>query len=396
MKYLILGAGPAGLSFAQALRDCGCTDFLVLEAEKEAGGLCRSVYVDGYELDIGGGHFLDMKRADVLNFLLRFIPFSEWNCYKRDSQIEIFGSRLHHPFEANIWELPAELQNRYLDSIRVAGCNTAAEEPKFFTNWIRWKLGDAIADDYMIPYNQKIFGSDLDMLGTYWLDKLPNVSYEETLISCKEHHAHGKQPGHTTFLYPKRYGYGELWRRMADSLFQHVKYNKKVDIVDFDNRTVHCLDGSSYTADRIIVTVPWVSFCGYPEWVDEYVKKLRYSSITVDYYGGQLNTSAQWVYYPDSELSYHRILVRHNFSAGRGYWTETNSERVKETSAIFTYRNEYAYPENTVDKPIAMKELLTYAESKSFYGLGRWGEWEHYNSDVVVMRAVNLANKLEG
>lgn len=28
------------------------------------------------------------------------------------------------------------------------------------------------------------------------------------------------------------------------------------------------------------------------------------------------------------------------------------------------------------------------------YGLGRWGEWEHYNSDVVVERAVDLANKL--
>ena len=43
-------------------------------------------------------------------------------------------------------------------------------------DWIYWKLGDKIADDYMIPYNQKIFNKELNELGTYWLEKLPNVS----------------------------------------------------------------------------------------------------------------------------------------------------------------------------------------------------------------------------
>ena len=42
MKYLILGAGPAGLSFANRLKQKGITNFLILEKEKTAGGLCRS------------------------------------------------------------------------------------------------------------------------------------------------------------------------------------------------------------------------------------------------------------------------------------------------------------------------------------------------------------------
>ena len=69
MKYLILGAGPAGLSFANRLLQLGETDFLVLEKEFEAGGLCRSADVDGAPLDIGGGHFLDVRRPDVTKFL---------------------------------------------------------------------------------------------------------------------------------------------------------------------------------------------------------------------------------------------------------------------------------------------------------------------------------------
>ena len=57
MKYLILGAGPAGLSVAAKLKQYGEKSFLVLEKEQEAGGLCRSTTVDNAPFDIGGGHF---------------------------------------------------------------------------------------------------------------------------------------------------------------------------------------------------------------------------------------------------------------------------------------------------------------------------------------------------
>ena len=83
-KYLILGAGPAGLSFANRLLEKGENDFLVLEKESEAGGLCRSEEVDGSPLDIGGGHFLDVRRPKVNEFLFRFMPEEEWDKYDRD------------------------------------------------------------------------------------------------------------------------------------------------------------------------------------------------------------------------------------------------------------------------------------------------------------------------
>ena len=61
--YLVLGAGPAGLSFACHMLELTGKEktLLVLEKEQEAGGLCRSAMVDGAPLDIGGGHFLDVK-----------------------------------------------------------------------------------------------------------------------------------------------------------------------------------------------------------------------------------------------------------------------------------------------------------------------------------------------
>ena len=52
--------------------------------------------------------------------------------------------------------------------------------------------------------------------------------------------------------------------------------------------------------------------------------------------------------------------------------------------------NEYAYPLNTADKPGIMKKLLGWTKERQVYGLGRWGEHAHYNSDVVVELAREL------
>lgn len=399
MKYLILGAGPSGLTLANRLKQMGETSFFVLEKEKEAGGLCRSTQVDGSPFDIGGGHFLDVRRPKVNEFLFQFMPEEEWEKFDRDSRIAVNGDVISHPIEANIWQMKLENQVEYLKSIAVAGCNLKEEMPQEFVSWIYWKLGDKIAENYMIPYNQKMFGEDLNQLGTYWLEKLPNVSFEETLLSCLTKKAYGEQPGHAQFFYPKKYGYGELWLRMAEEIKGQIKYDASVHAIDFDTNTVTTKEGETYSTDVIISTIPWMEFAkitGMPQELKEKIGHLKYSSVQTAYFPDNLDTEAQWVYYPDPELSYHRILVRHNFCNGsKGYWTECNSTRVDETTeSTFQYMNQYAYPLNTIGKPEIMKELLEWAKTRRVYGLGRWGEHQHYNSDLVVELALKMAEEL--
>ena len=398
MKYLILGAGPSGLTFANMLLKNGETDFLVLEKESEAGGLCRSEDVDKSPLDIGGGHFLDVRNPKVTEFMFDFLPENEWDYYERDSQIDLYGDMIGSPIEANIWQLPEQKQKRYLDSIAIAGCNTGEEKPEKFTSWIRWKLGDAICEDYMLPYNKKMFGEDLDLLGTYWLEKLPNVSYEETKLSCENHKPYGTQPGHAKFYYPKKYGYGEAFLKMAKALGDKIKYNCPIKSIDYDTNTVN----GKYKADKIIVTIPWKSVKEHknlPQNLKKSIDELKYSSVVIEYCKENLDTKAHWIYYPDSNLSYHRILVRHNFCPNsRGYWTETNltrynTEEAKADRKSF-FVNEYAYPLNTIGKQEKMQELLEYMKTRNIFGLGRWGEWQHYNSDVVMQRAMDLAQSI--
>lgn len=397
MDFLILGAGPAGLTFANKLKRDG-KSFLIIEKEMKAGGLCRSEIVDDYPFDIGGGHFLDVKYKEVNDFLFEFMPRDEWMLYERNSKISMNGMIISHPLEANIWQMDFERQVEYLKSIAMAGCNIGQDMPSKFIDWIYWKLGKKIADGYMIPYNKKLFGEDLNELGTYWLEKLPDVSFDETLMSCLKRKAYGCEPGHTQFLYPIKYGYGEIWRRMAEK--NHIVYSRAVNSIDFSTNTVTLSGYEKYSAKYIVTTIPWMEFdeiLGMPEDIVTLIEKLKYSSIYTSYHAENLNTDAQWIYYPSPDLPYHRILVRHNFCIGsRGYWTETNSRRFAIDGEKTYFYNRYAYPLNTVQKPNIMDKLLNWAKSRNVFGLGRWGEHQHYNSDVVVKRALDLYDAVCG
>lgn len=322
------------------------------------------------------------------------MPENEWNKYERDSRIVVNKNIINSPIEAHIWQMKSSDQVEYLKEIAIAGCNIGSPMPEKFVDWIYWKLGKKIADDYMIPYNQKMFGENLNDLGIYWLDKLPNVSFDNTLRSCLEKKAYGTQPAHAKFYYPKKYGYGEVWLRMADALGKKIEYNITINELDCNTGTVN----GDYQGDVIINTIPWKEFKIIKGISDEYTEKinsLKYSSIVIDYKNENMNTKAQWIYYPDPEIPYHRILVRHNFCLdSKGYWTETNLSRFKEGNQSIYYINDYAYPHNTIGKEEIMKEVLDYMQTKNIYGLGRWGEWQHYNSDVVVERALKLVHLL--
>ena len=397
-KYLILGAGPAGLTAANILLDKGIEDIILLEKESSAGGLCRTQYINGQPVDIGGGHILDTRNRKANNFIFRFLPEKEWNSFSRDSQIYFEGHMMGSPFEAHIWQLPIERQVEYLKSIAVAGCNLGTKKPEKFVEWITWKLGNKIAEDYMLPYNRKMFSKNLNSLGTYWLEKLPNVSFEDTLLSCLEHKFYGKQPCHSTFYYPKHEGFGDLFIRMSQRLGDRFYPNENVYKIDFTSNTVN----DEFSGSTIIVCMPWTGiekYVGMPDEIIECIKELKHSSIQIDYYKKSLpyKTSAQWIYYPSEEFSFHRIMVMENFALGsHGYWTETNGERVylNQEESDFHYLNQYAYPHNTLEKPQIMDKLLTWTSKHHVYGLGRWGEWQHFNADVVIERAMNLIDNL--
>jgi protoporphyrinogen oxidase len=396
-KYIILGGGPSGLSLAHSLIDNGVPRGQVLLIEKETvvGGLCRSEQVDGYPLDIGGGHFLDVSKKEVLEFLFRFMPENEWNTFERISKIRLRLQEIDHPLEANLWQFSKADQVDYLESIARAGCVRGELMPDAFADWVLWKLGERIANEYMLPYNRKIWSMDPNELGTYWLYKLPDVSFRDTLRSCLEGRPFGALPAHGIFLYPKQHGYGEVWRRMGDALGDSLITSCPVEHIDIETRTVN----GRWQAETIVSTIPWTlwpKYCELPETVVSAISNLKNASIDVDYHPETLNNPSHWIYEPEENISYHRLLLRSNFVTGaRGYWTETNVKRSRETSDT-RFRNEFAYPINTQGKLKAVDHVLKWARSYGIVGMGRWGRWEHMNSDIAVAEALQMVDGLVG
>jgi protoporphyrinogen oxidase len=395
IEFVVIGAGPTGLTVARKLIDNGVpsNQVLVLEKEHEVGGLCRSKIVDGYPLDIGGGHFLDNRNNVACDFLFRFLPEAEWNSFTRDSKIEIENVHIDYPLEANLWQLPIDLQIDYLESIAQAGCVTGSEAPQSFGQWVEWKFGKKIADNYMLPYNRKIWSMDLDRLGIYWLYKLPDVSFRDTLRSCLVNKAQGNLPAHGTFLYPKNYGYGEVWNRIGASLGESLRVDFRIETLDLERSVIN----GEFRARQIVNTIPWQAwknFTELPENISQDIDKLEHVSIDVDYVPENTESLSHWRYLPDEGVNEHRHLYRSNFISGApGYWSETNSKRSALPQNI-RFHNEYAYPVNTIEKPVVVEKISKWAAGLGIVPAGRWGKWEHMNSDIAVSEAVKLANQL--
>ena len=389
-KFLILGAGPSGLAFAHTLLARGENSFVVLDQEAVAGGLCRSVEVAGAPLDIGGGHFLDVRNREVLDLLFRFLPENEWNLHARVAKIRLHGGEVDHPLEANLWQLPVATQVDYLEGVARAGCVRGEPQPTEFEDWCRWKFGTRIAEDYMLPYNRKLWRMPLQQLGTYWLHKLPDVSFRDTLLSCLQRRMHGSLPAHGEFLYPKHHGYGEVWRRMGVALGDRLRLNTPVQTLDLPQHLVN----DEFQAEVIVNSIPWSVWAAagaLPTEIAAAANRLVQVPIDVDYHAERIASPAHWIYEPDERIGYHRVLARAHFLPGaHGHWTETNANASRVASG-FRHHNEFAYPVNTVDKPAAVATIHAWAEAARVVPLGRWGHWEHMNSDVAVALGIKAA-----
>ena len=102
-KYLIIGAGISGLTFANYCED----SYIIVEKENEVGGYCRTIKRNGYVWDYAG-HFFHFKTKEFKDMFLNNISEDEVIYNNKCTKILYKNKLIDFPCQTNIHQLDKE------------------------------------------------------------------------------------------------------------------------------------------------------------------------------------------------------------------------------------------------------------------------------------------------
>ena len=91
--FLIIGAGPAGLTAARELLRQGCTSVTIVEQEAQVGGISKTVHYKGNCIDLGGHRFFS-KTDEIMNWWTAVLPVEDASRTEERENVFLLRHRL--------------------------------------------------------------------------------------------------------------------------------------------------------------------------------------------------------------------------------------------------------------------------------------------------------------
>jgi len=316
-KWLVAGGGISGLAAAQSLQAKG-RDYLLLERCPAVGGLTRTTQVEDFCFDYTG-HFLHLRRyPSPAQVPYAHLNDDDWETVERKSYFFAGGRLITTPIQYHLGELPDDLRNECEKSYN--------ERPKAdgeitgFRDFIVSGFGQAVADRFLIPQNEKTMATALSRLSIGAVKRFFPPP-DEALIRAGLANTGERVPEYnSTFWYPKRGGIDVLTRGLARGL-RNVATNENISAIDLDNRTVTTSSGLTVWWEKMFPSIPLKTLCmltGDAE-LRAAAAKLSHSSTISFNFGvrGKLPSAlkdAHWVYVPDRSIPFYRFGCYSNIS----------------------------------------------------------------------------------
>jgi protoporphyrinogen oxidase len=438
-RILVLGAGPTGLGAAHRLDALGFADFDVLEGRDGPGGLAAS-YVDdqGFTWDIGG--HVQFSHYSYYDDVLDRAVSSGWLEHERESWIWIKGCWVPYPFQHNLHRLPQEDRDRALRELENVRRKPRPAEPGDFRQWIEQTFGKGIAEMFLFPYNQKVWGYPLETMGVDWVGQRVAVpDLERIRRSIRENRDDVSWGPNDRFRFPLRGGTGAIWKHVADQLPRSkLHFGSWVESVDLSARRVRLRGGRELAYDHLISTMPLDRLCSISTDVDgptaNAAAKLLHSSVHILGVGlrGDRPVALRrkcWMYFPEPHSPYYRVTVFSNYSPnnvpeGEDFWSlmaevcESPHKHVdtgtlerwtiqalrrdrligdsSEVVSFWHHREEHGYPTPFLRRDEVLGTVLPWLEERGVFSRGRFGAWKYEvsNQDHSFMQGVELVNRL--
>ena len=409
-KVAVIGAGISGLTTAQLLKDK--YDVTVFEKDNRPGGLIKCERVNGNLFHTCGGHVLNSKYPEVLEWLKGFVNFdTEYVKANRNSSV-VFDCGLYipYPIENHVYLLPQDIQLRCVEDF----LSLASLQNSNYTNFedfLKKRFGATLFELYFEPYNKKVWRCPLNEIPLSWLDgKLPMPTVNEIFFN-NMNHVEERSFVHSTFWYPKQDGSQFFANRLATEI--NVQYGKSIDKLNFFEG-VWEIEADKYdivvfcgNIKQLPDSIEGVDISKYKEGIDA----LQYHGTTTVFCEIDKNPYS-WLYLPSSEYSSHRIICTGNFSVTNNapgkmtgtveFTDEISLEDIKDNlqkmpfSPIYiTHKyNRYTYPIQTAGTRGMINEFKQVMCKNNFHITGRFADWEYYNMDVAIKAAMKVCERL--
>jgi protoporphyrinogen oxidase len=422
-RIVVLGCGWSGLLASIRVKSLfPSADVICLDKNFE-GGLLHTKVVNGYLFDTGGSHVFFSTRRDVIDGVLSM--GGEWVARERAAYVLLDGFLVPYPFENGIYVLPPEKRGRYGTSLVKALAEYRDERPKNFKEWILRTFGHEVAEDYLIPYNEKIWKRPLEQLSADWVHmpgRLPLPSLEDIVKAVAGLPTVGYKE-QARFYYPRRGGIVKQW----EVAYERAK-SLGVEFLRVEVREVKALLGEYVVngwlrADRVINTLPLKeapSIFGLSEEAFKAAEKLDYNSVVVVGLGLKHPAPRQhWVYVPDKHVAFHRYAWISNYGedalSNRSAMiaevtvppmqevdlgelkarlfrdlVEIGVIREGEVEVVEAWYNKYGYPIHTLTHASDVATITQNLAKIGVLTFGRWGNWQYWNTDKIYEKAYDM------
>lgn len=414
MEIAVLGAGISGLSIARMLADIGA-GVTVYEKEKTIGGLARTRFVDGYLYDPYGGHVFNSKHPEVLEWAFGLLERKQWKYTARNAKIYYDGRYVSYPFELSLCELGTE---DAVDCIYDYMMSQQGDRPDNFQDWIIWNFGRAIAERYMLPYNEKIWNYSLRDMETEWMEgKMPLPAKKEIIRSILLKDSTERKMPHSAFYYPIEGGIQRFVDCIADGL--SILNNTAVKSIRASGNEWVINESAKY--DYVISTIPLPELpqmMDLPGSIYDSISNLKYNSLTTVLFKCP-PTDITWLYIPSRDYQSHRVgyqstltpnaspqknegvaaleIIGNRFDINAiNSYSKVLPDELGYTEALDYDWTKYAYVVFDANYRKNITNVLSYFNTLcGIELLGRWGQWNYNNMDLCILDAMRLCRRLE-
>lgn len=416
IKYLIIGAGISGLTFANYIKD----DYIILEKEAEVGGYCRTIKRGEYIWDYAG-HFFHFKTDEFKKIFMDNVSDSDIIYKDKCTKILYKDNFVDYPFQQNIHQLEKQ---EFIECLYDLYFKTEKENYDNFLDMLYGKFGKSIVEKFLKPYNEKLYACDLKSLDTEAMGRFfPYADIKQIIGNMKDNK---DESYNNKFLYPKN-GAGSFIEILYNALDKNrVKLNTTIESIDEENKIVTVTGGKKYKYEHLINTAPLNHFLKLFN-NQEYTnleKELSYNKVLVFNLGFNKKSklvNEHWIYIPDKSCNYYRIGFYDNILDSDklsmyieiGFDKNANIDVEKELKSTLENLKKdniidddmrledyvsiimdpaYVHINGETDKKVT--ELKKKLNKNNIHTIGRYGSWTYCSMEDSMIQAKTLSKKL--